>query len=608
VTARDRLARWRGPVRMIQPNLRMTDALGLDGRALVRQCERHGANAILANGGGIVAWYPTDLPWHWRNPLLKNDFVGELTAEARRRDVRVLLRMDWSCLVPGIGRQHRDWLALDADGTSRVEWPGTSRPLLRTCPNRPYWRQFAFRELEELMSRYPFDGFFFNAWDLPDCRCPECQAACRKGTGEPIPRSIDWGSAFGKAYLRFRAARHADFTGELARRIRRFSPSTLLSVDFHLTNDNPHHLGRAAWDGALLADAVDLVTVEAFNFLDRARPHWPFWAAEEARMIRSFPQGKPGIVLLTGSERWLGRRPAAPPAAIEAGIRQITEHGAIPCIAVSGDFRQEDPSILPVVRRMYRLLAGGRRFGRGGSSGFLRTSKPGAPVVLVYGQRTMDLYGGEASRERALFHYRGWYEALDAAGSPFTVVHDGVLPEVLRARSGLRVLVLPNVACLSDPDCRAVDGWVRRGGTLVATFETSRFDESGRRRPVGRRRPGFGLRCLRGRPGRTFRIGGSWFDVGRAGRRWVAGRARIFPVAGEFLPIRGHGRGVLRLMEWTYNNKPEWSQPERATDHWGLRESRFGRGRVRYLPWTPGKLYHLYGSPAHARLLARLAR
>ncbi len=580
---------------MIQPNLRMTDARGLDGRALVRQCVSHGANAILANGGGIVAWYPTGLPWHWHNPLLERDYVGEVTAEARRRDVRVLLRMDWSCLVPEIGRKHRDWLALDADGRPRVEWPGTSRPLLRTCPNRPYWRRIAFRGLEELMSRYPFDGFFFNAWDLPDCRCPECQAECRKALGEPIPRRIDWGSAFGRAYLVLRATRHAAFTKDLAARIRRFSPATLLSVDFHLTNDNPHHLGRAAWDGALLADAVDLVTVEAFNFLNRPRPHWGHWADEEAKMIRSFPSGKPGIVLLSGSERGMGRRPAQPPEAIARDILAIADHGAIPCVAVSGDFRQEDPAVFPATKRVFRALA------RRPASAHPPSTR--AIVAVVYGQRTMDLYGGEASRERALFHYRGWYEALDAAGVAFTAIHDGVLAEVLGTRKGLRVLVLPNVACLSDADCRAVDTWVRAGGTLVADFETSRFDESGRRR--GR----FGLRCLGRRPGKVARFGGSWFAVeGAAARQWVPGRASIFPVAGEFLETRGPRRGVLNLLEWSYNNKPEWSQPDRATDQDGLYVSRFGRGRVRYLPWTPGKLYHLCGSPAHARLMYRLAR
>jgi len=583
---------WTRPVRMIQPNLRMTDARGLDGARLVRQCRDHGANAVLANGGGIVAWYPTSLPYQWRNPLLGPDFVGAATREAGRLGMKVLLRMDWSCLIPDIGRKHRDWLALDASGKPVVEWARSRDPLLRTCPNRPYWQEYAPRELEELMSRYPVDGFFFNAWDLPDCRCPECRAACRKELGEEPGPKVDWNSAFGKAFLLWREKRRADFTKRLNRRIKRFSPNVALTVDYHLTNDNPHHLGRAGWDGALLTDAVDMVTVEAFNFLDRSRPHWPYWAAEEAQMIGAFPQGKPGIVLLSGSERWYGRRPAQPPEQLAVNILQITGYGAHPCFAMSGDFRQEDRKDLPVVKQVFRALERGER----------RMSSrplPRAQVALVYGQRTMDLYGGDASRERALFHYRGWYEALAENGTRFTVIHDGALGAVLEGHPVFRTLVMPNVACLGDAECRAIEKWVARGGMLVADFETSRYDER------GRLRRGFGLRLFDRRPGRVVRFTGSWFTVAGRGRRWVGSHTSILPVAGEFLTTSG-GRGELALMEWEYNNKPEWSRPHGWSGQWGLFERRHGRGLVRYLPWTPGKLFHLCRSGEHRELVKRL--
>jgi len=576
---------------MFQPNLRMQDARGLDGRALARQCRDLGANAILANGGGIVAWYPTAIPYHWKNPFLKSDFVGDLTEEAARLGQKVLLRMDWSCLVPAIGRRHRDWLALDAHGRPRIEWATTPDPLMRTCPNRPYWQTHAFAILEELMRRYRFDGFFFNAWDLPDCHCPECRAACRAELGRALPAVVDWDSPFGRDYQVWRSTRHAAFTKALNARIKRVSPRTLLTVDFHLTNDHPHHLARAGWDGALLADAVDVVTVEAFNFLDRARPHWPWWAAEESQLIRSFPQNKPGIVLLSGSERWHGRRPAAPPSAVATDLLDIVGYGAQPCVAVSGDLRQEDGRVIDATRRIFTRLARADR-------GLAERPKPAATVALVYGQRTMDVYGGEASRDRALFHYRGWYEALAADHAAFTVVHDGVLAAFLSDPGRVRTLILPNCAALSDETCRAVDGWVRQGGRLVATFETSRFDGRGRVRRQ------FGLASLPRRPGRVVRFPGTWFERSGRDRRWA--QAPILPVAGEFLLTQGGGRGSLRLMDWRFNNKPEWSAPVRATDQHGLYERTFGRGRVRYLPWAPGKLHHTTGSSVIRALLRRV--
>ena len=41
---------------------------------------------------------------------------------------------------------------------------------------------------------------------------------------------------------------------------------------------------------------------------------------------------------------------------------------------------------------------------------------------------------------------------------------------------GVRVLVLPNVACLSDRAAEVVRRFVHSGGGLIATFETSLYD------------------------------------------------------------------------------------------------------------------------------------
>ena len=94
-------------------------------------------------------------------------------------------------------------------------------------------------------------------------------------------------------------------------------------------------------------------------------------------------------------------------------------------------------------------------------------------------------------------HLKGMYHALLEARIPFEMVHDALLEAADVDR--YRVLVLPNVAALSDAQCRKLADYVARGGSLVATFETSLYDEAGA--PRARFRPGRRVRRLVRRPG-----------------------------------------------------------------------------------------------------------
>jgi hypothetical protein len=60
------------------------------------------------------------------------------------------------------------------------------------------------------------------------------------------------------------------------------------------------------------------------------------------------------------------------------------------------------------------------------------------------------------------------------------MVHDRLLDAEHVAP--FKVLILPNVASLSDRQCRQLRDYVGRGGSLIATFETSLYDEWGERR------------------------------------------------------------------------------------------------------------------------------
>lgn len=84
------------PRRVFQHLLRETDAIGLTARRVVEEALEMGADTYLCMGGGFSAWYRTKVLGYPVSPHLGFDFVGEVTEEARKQGLRVLVRMDIS--------------------------------------------------------------------------------------------------------------------------------------------------------------------------------------------------------------------------------------------------------------------------------------------------------------------------------------------------------------------------------------------------------------------------------------------------------------------------------------------------------------------------------
>ena len=140
----------------------------------------------------------------------------------------------------------------------------------------------------------------------------------------------------------------------------------------------------------------------------------------------------------------------------------------------------------------------------------------------MFSEQTERFYRGRP--EHGDWHKLGMYHALVEARVPFDMVHDRFLDPERLAQYDL--LVLPNIAALDESQCDALRAFVARGGSLIATFETSLYDE------WGVPRPDFGLADL--------------FGVSFAGR--VEG-----PLKNSYLTVNGDAGGqhhpILRGLE-----------------------------------------------------------
>jgi hypothetical protein len=110
-------ATWwnRTPIRLIQTNLREIDAL-MNVDDFVKSIEAASANVVLLNVGGIVANYPTKLPFHYKNPFMKGDLVGDLLKRLHAKGIKVIGRFDVSKINEALAAKRPDWLYVSTSG------------------------------------------------------------------------------------------------------------------------------------------------------------------------------------------------------------------------------------------------------------------------------------------------------------------------------------------------------------------------------------------------------------------------------------------------------------------------------------------------------------
>lgn len=104
---------------------------------------------------------------------------------------------------------------------------------------------------------------------------------------------------------------------------------------------------------------------------------------------------------------------------------------------------------------------------------------PVANVGLVWSQRNVSFYGQDESQTLCAEPWRGFTRALTRARIPALPLH---ADHIARYAPGLAVLILPELAVMSDEQIRMVEDFVRRGGSVVYTGATGMLDEWGEAR------------------------------------------------------------------------------------------------------------------------------
>lgn len=555
-------------MRLVQTNLREID-LPLDPVAYTHTIADISANVALFNLGGIVANYPTRLPFHYRNPRLEEDIIGELIRQLHQRDIRFIGRFDFSKVNQAIGTVHPEWLYRDLQGET-VTYNGQ----MHCCVNGTYQQEGSLAILSEALEMYPLDGVFFNmiGYQTHDysgvyhgiCQCENCRARFLQFCGEALPTKEDRSDPVYQQYLRF----CEETSRELFLQIR-------------------DTIKARRTDCAIctyISDGIDIIRSESNSGIRRVQPEFLYDASYHVRRVHG---SWPGLAASNAAVHFIDfpyRHAAVAPALTARRMAQNFIHGGWLDYYVIGRLEeQHDRACQREIKRLFLLHQQ--------AENWLANAQPLADVCLIE--------AGPARTGRNPDELRGLITLLSEAHVLYDVVEETTLAgnEALARLARYPLVIVPDIPYLTPGLASALHEYVQNGGQLLLTGLSASETEAGVQLDSLAVHCA-GVTAVRQHP----HTPGTYFAVGDSDRSFLQALQDVdwIPMDSAWMECAPaeEAQTLLRYVPVGMFGPPEKCYYTEIMDHPGLIVNRSGEGVCAVVPWKIGSQYWRF--PTHA--------
>jgi hypothetical protein len=442
--------------------------------------KRTRTQGLVINAGGIVAFYPSKLPLHHQAKFLKGrDLYGDLTRAAHADGLIVFARMDCGSAFAPFYRAHPDWFAVNAEGNPYTTGSEAQDDLLyTTCINGPYYDQYIPSVLREIIAHEKPEGFTDNHWAglgrESICYCSWCKTGFHRFSGADLPRKKDWDGAIYRQWIAWSYQRRLQIWDLFTSTTKAAGgPNCIWSG---MLNGNFVQAAASFRDMKELCRRADIIMLDQQGRANNG--FGPPGTGQNGGFQENGETGK-RIHQLGGWDKlspesmatYGPRKAARPQPEVRMWMVEGAAGGIQPWWHHVGGY-QEDRRQFHVVEPFFRWYADQQEY--------LVHRQPIATVGVVYSQRNFEWYGRDQANILALAPYEGAIEALIRARIPYLPLDADSLDA---EASQFSVLLLPNLAAMANSQIDAIRRYVARGGSLIATGETSLYDEYGDPRP-----------------------------------------------------------------------------------------------------------------------------
>ncbi|MCW3089448.1 MAG: putative glycosyl hydrolase 6 [Ferruginibacter sp.] len=559
----------RAPYRLVQTNLREIDAT-MDVAAYVQSMVDASANIVLINVGGIVANYPTQLPFQFRNNFMKGDLVGDLVKGLHAKGIKVIGRFDFSKINETLAAKKPEWLYVSTAGKN-VNYNGQ----VHTCPNGGYQQEYSMEILKEAITAYPLDGIFFNmiGYTTSDysgtyygiCQCENCSKKFHDFGGHDLPVKSDMSDPVFREYNAFKKKTADKLFEQIKDHIKALNPKLMINT---------------------YAEAgVDMIASESGAELT-PEYEWNYSATDNVkRVLGSYKDRSPGNLLIYFQA--IGyRHVGTSPNMAKTWLLENLLHGAPLGFVVVGTLvNYEDRIFIPTLNNLYGFHKANEKL--------FTNVEAVNKVALIRGSKD---------------EYEGLIKLLTEEHIMYDIIEPSVLgtSRTPRKLEEYEAVILGDVSNMDDRLIGVVDAYVKNGGKVLATGFTSTRDILGK--PLNHIR----LQSLGVDPVyEPFqRAKSTYLKISTTDKTALGERAfkdfSIMMLYSDFMKCRPAttAKGYMNFLPATRFGPPEkaYFTQEEITAFPGLISNDFGKGKSVFIPWELGAQYLAKGHYMHRRL------
>ncbi|MDR6881400.1 beta-galactosidase [Bacillus sp. 3255] len=425
-------------LRLIQNNLRESDA-NLDVDALLLKLKELSANVLMMNAGGIVAFYPTELEYHYRAAGQSKDLLQEAVEKAHANGMKFIARFDFSKAHESIYQKRPEWFYRTKEGRE-VNYHG----IVHTCVNGYYQREYALRMIDEVLTRYEVDGIFFNMFGYQTkdysgkhygiCFCDSCQTGFKAFSGGlALPASESLDDPVYRLYKTFQEVT----TKQILDRIHALVKSKDREIAISTYNEYK----------------VDIVRKESNTDIHRPQPVWLYSASENVQSLEDSWGDKLVSNCCINAIDLVHRFTGVSKHEINIRLKEGLASGSGLDFCIIGVFEDyPDRENLPVVSNVFQYHKENERYyGQFHSMADVALVKPGRPA------------------QKNMKEYFGLYKMLKEEHILFDVIHQSTLAANGERLKNYRAILIPDTAGFSCEELDVLERAHEQGVGLLAT-------------------------------------------------------------------------------------------------------------------------------------------